>query len=428
MFRSSLPRMFLLRLSRPLRRTSAVIVIAPAFVATLALLFAGPLAAHDDAEDELVASSEHESSEHELAGPDRREARRLFEEETFGGNGRTCLTCHAEPFGTVSPEDAQFRFALDPNDPLFKHDGSDDFEGNGVTRMLADATVLVKIPLPANVTLADDPAATHVVVRRGIPSTLNTPALDPVLMYDGRAPNLQAQALDAIVGHAQSSVLPTPKQLDLIAAHQTTKSFFSNSELRRFFLGGPPPALPKGKTPEEKRGRLWFEDSPVNPQLNSQSSRRGLCAICHSGPMLNESNGFNPLPVPPFFVPKGTRFQSVLVSELNHVNNPVRDFVIHHPDGTTTMMSSPDPGISLINGNFTPFPFGQFSNFKIPTLWGVKNTAPYFHDNSRKSLADAIEHYADFFAIATAENIDGDPPLIFTSQDKADLLAFLKLL
>jgi cytochrome c peroxidase len=357
-----------------------------------------------------------------------KEARRLFEQETFGGNGRTCLTCHSKKTGTVSPEDAQDRFLKDPNDPLFLHDGSDDFQGNGVTRMLADATVLMRIPLPPNVTLANDPSATHVVVRRGIPTTLNTPGLDPVLMYDGRAPDLLSQALDAVHDHAQATTEPTDAQLALIAAHQTTKKFFTSKVLQDFFDGGPPPELPQGKTASEQRGRLFFEDAPVGPQLNSDSPRRGLCAICHSGPMLNESNGFNPLPVPPFFVPKGTRFQSVLVSELNFANNPVFDFVIHNPDGSTTQISSPDPGISLINGNFTPFPFGQFSNFKIPVLWGVKDTAPYFHDNSRKTLEGVIEHYTTFFAIATDVGIDGDPPMIFTAQDQADMLAFLKLL
>ena len=45
----------------------------------------------------------------------------------------------------------------------------------------------MKIPLPANVTLKADPAARFVTLERGIPTTLNTPALDPVLMLDGRA-------------------------------------------------------------------------------------------------------------------------------------------------------------------------------------------------------------------------------------------------
>src|SRR4051812_28795563 len=66
------------------------------------------------------------------------EAKRLFEEETFGGNGRTCATCHGAETGTLSPEEAQARFADDPSDPLFLHDGSDDFEGHGVSRILAD--------------------------------------------------------------------------------------------------------------------------------------------------------------------------------------------------------------------------------------------------------------------------------------------------
>ena len=358
----------------------------------------------------------------------KEEAKRLFEEATFGGNGRTCATCHGAETGTVSPAEAQQRFADDPDDPLFLHDGSDDFQGHGVTRMLTDATVLIRIPLPPNVTLVNDPTATSVVVRRGIPTTLDTPALDPVLMYDGRAPNLVEQARDAIHGHAQSTVEPTEQQLQLIAEHQKTRPFFSSSKIKNYFEHGTPPELPDGCTDAEKRGRVWFEDFEISPQLSQDSPRKGLCAICHSGPMLNESNGFNPLPVPPFRVPKGTRFQSVLVSELNQANNPVYDFLVHNPDGTTTAVQSPDPGISLINGDFVGFPFGQFSNFKIPVLWGVKHTAPYFHDNSAKTLEEVVEHYAIFFAIATDTNIDGDPPLVFTPQDKADLLAFLSLL
>ena len=83
--------------------------------------------------------------------------RHLFEDETFGGKGRTCLTCHTRRTGTVSPVDARERFARDPDDPLFNADGSDDGNGNGVHRMLADATVLVRVPLADNVSLANDP-------------------------------------------------------------------------------------------------------------------------------------------------------------------------------------------------------------------------------------------------------------------------------
>src|SRR5687767_26650 len=124
--------------------------------------------------------------------PTQPDGERLFVRETFGGNGRTCRTCHSEETGTVSPLDAEKRFQKDPSDPLFLHDGSDDGLGHGVSRMLDSATILMTIPLPPNVKLADDPTATSVVVRRGIPSTINMPALDPVIMLDGRQPNLEA--------------------------------------------------------------------------------------------------------------------------------------------------------------------------------------------------------------------------------------------
>jgi hypothetical protein len=54
------------------------------------------------------------------------------------------------------------RLSVDPADPLFLADGSDNGEGAGVTRMLADATILMNIPLASNVTLRDDPDAPKV--------------------------------------------------------------------------------------------------------------------------------------------------------------------------------------------------------------------------------------------------------------------------
>ena len=42
------------------------------------------------------------------------EGRRLFDEETFQGNGRTCVTCHSVDTGTFSPKDAQKRLARNP--------------------------------------------------------------------------------------------------------------------------------------------------------------------------------------------------------------------------------------------------------------------------------------------------------------------------
>ena len=206
--------------------------------------------------------------------------RHLFERETFGGNGRTCLTCHSRETGTVSPQDALRRYARNPRDPLFMADGSDDGQGHGATRMLERATVLVRIPLPANVSLADEPSARSVVLPRAIPSTLNTPALEPVLMQDGRQPDLVSQARGAIFDHAQARRTPRQRELELIAAFQHTPTFFSSPTMLAYAFAGIQPKLPAGKTPEEVRGRRFFADAPLGGDFKS-----GICAHCHSGPM-----------------------------------------------------------------------------------------------------------------------------------------------
>jgi len=343
---------------------------------------------------------------------DAENGKRLFTTETFGGNGRTCLTCHSFETGTVSPQDARERFLENRRDPLFLFDGSDDGQGHGVTRILQDATILITIPLPANVSLADDPAARSVVLRRGIPSTHNTPALDPILMLDGREPDLPTQALHAIQRHAQATVTPTEADLLAIAQFELTPQFFSSPTLQRYAAGGRAPKLPEGRTDSEERGRRFFVDAPLTGDFKA-----GACAVCHSGPMLNQTNQFFPV--------AGLRFQSIDVSEFNAAGNPVRPFVFRNPDGTQVTVWSPDPGRALITG--VPFANGgppflfDVNAFKISTLWGVKNTAPYFHDNSAKTLEDVAAHYARFLPLTPA-------PALLTQQDQQDIVAFLKLL
>src|SRR5664279_2487869 len=342
--------------------------------------------------------------------------RRLFTTETFGGNGRTCQTCHSLDTGTVSPEGAQKRYRRNPSDPLFLFDGSDDGQGHGVNRMLTDATVLVEIPLPANVSVADDPRARSVALRRGTPSTLNTPALDPVLMVDGRDPNLPTQALHAIQAHDQATKTPTQADLRGISQFERTESFFSSLKLLAYARGGPPPALPAGRTDSEKRGRLFFVDAPF-----VAGGKAGACALCHSGPMLNQTD--SSFVTATFgLVPAGSRFQSIGVSEFNDLGNPVHQFNWTNPDGTQTVVWSPDPGRALITGRIDqPGPLSDLNSFKIPSLWGVKNTAPYFHDNSAKTLENVAAHYARFFLTLPP------PVTIPTPQDQADIVAYLKL-
>jgi cytochrome c peroxidase len=354
---------------------------------------------------------------HVVVGGQQQEDGRLFRKETFGGNGRTCETCHSRSTGTLSPADVLKLLLEDPSHPLFLHDGLDDGV-SGTSRIAEHATIRVVRPLPPNVRIAEDPSATSVVVLRGIPTTLNTPALDSALMYDLRARTLSDQALGAIHDHAQNTVEPTEEQLALIAEFQRTdQRFFSSDELEDFAHGGPAPVLPPGKTKSEQRGRLMFVEAPFTP-----GSTNGICAQCHSGPMLNQTSPFNT------GAPPGARIANIGVSERNLLNLPVYTFLIDDGGGDVRAVTTPDLGIPLTNPRPPGVPPPSFRHpaffanfFKIPSLWGVKKTAPYFHDNSAKTLEEVAAFYTNMFA-----NVPD--PVQLTAQDEADMVAYLKLL
>ena len=183
-----------------------------------------------------------------------------------------------------------------------------------------------------------------------------------------------------------------------------------------------------GSALSEKRGRRWFiDDGLTDPNLVGES-KFGVCGFCHSGPMLNGLSAFfvDNISGPAFGVTEGFRFFTVLVSELNSMGNPVYQFEYTN-DGVATVVPSPDPGIFLINGDTPPAGSGWF---KISTVWGVKDTAPYFHDNSAKDLTQLMNHYDTALFILT--EFDPVPPtqgrIDLTEQDKLDIIAYMKLL
>jgi cytochrome c peroxidase len=353
---------------------------------------------------------------------DRRlaEGERLFDEETFGGNGRTCATCHSgnrpggHGTGTLTLDEVATRLRRHQRgdfDPLFVHDGL-DADGVGTTRIATTTTIAISIPLPPGMALLDDPTATSVTVFRTTPTTMNTPALDPVLMWDGRDPSLQAQAAGAIFGHAQPVVPPTPLQLDLIAEFQeSAPRFFSSRTLRDFARGrGPAPVLPDGTTESEQRGREMFIDAPWDGRV------RGICAWCHGGPMLDTASGFG---FPVIGVPPGARFSTVGVSEFNRPGFPLHVFQGTDELGPFVVVS-PDPGVLLQPDVPIALPLRFRTNFfKNSILWGIPQTAPYFHDGSATDLLAVARHYQVVFGLFG---------IFLSEQDVQDMVAFMRLL
>ena len=346
---------------------------------------------------------------------EQKRGRALFDNGQFGGNGRTCRTCHPSApgeSGQLSPADVEARLAADPDDPLFQHDGADIGSPDTFERLRTNATIQVTLPLPDNVSIVGSDART-VTVLRSVPTTMNVAALDPVLMWDGRAPTLQAQALGAILGHAQG-VDVDDSELDAIADFETT--LFNRAGLRSYGDGGPEPQLPLGTTALEIYGRTFFTPDGINAK----------CGWCHSGPMLNETSPFfqtliSVLEGPPGPEP-GTRFEQLSLGSFNDTGNPVYTFRFTHPDGTHTDVTSPDPGRALITGDVADVDF-----FKIPTVWGAKDTAPYFHDNSARTLEELVDVYDRVFRRNSAV-IDGVSINVLTPLDKQAIVAYLMLL
>jgi hypothetical protein len=78
----------------------------------------------------------------------------------------------------------------------------------------------------------------------------------------------------------------------------------------------------------------------------------------------------------------------------------------------------------------------------MPALRGIRNTAPYFHNNSAATLEAVVDHYIEFFkrvqAVAVLPPPAPLPPIITTDfvnidrpvklQERAALLAYLRKL
>jgi cytochrome c peroxidase len=379
--------------------------------------------------------------------------RKLFTEETFDGNGRVCSTCHElEHFGTITPEFVQALYQSDPDAPLFRAIDSDDGLGVSYERLKQHATIRVPIELPRRTTsglgirLCDDPANTIVYLHRGNPSVFNV-ALEQWLMHDGRErTDLVKQALSAVHTHNEPGREPTAEELDAIAAFQA--SLFSHAAIRRSVQlealttpdGRSPLRLPDGSTRSERRGREFFEPDRQ-------------CGQCHSGPMLNRTSKHHPNGVGLVIE---SSFAEIAPDNMNekhrwcYVDLATNEIVVG-PAGDREVFSEPvtDPGIGLIAG-FHEFQLDDGTPvmlpnellvqiagplFKIPTLWGTPDTAPYFHDNSAKTLDDVLDQYNFVFSRLYDSGFGlGCAPEAaaagecLSEQDKTDIISFMQLL
>ncbi|MGE0161310.1 MAG: helix-turn-helix transcriptional regulator [Gemmatimonadales bacterium] len=375
-------------------------------------------------------------------GP-RSAGERLFVEATFDGNGRTCATCHdLEAYGTLTPERVRALWAADPAGPLFRPIDSDDGLGRLYERLREHATVRVPLALEADpatglaVRRCDAPLERTVVLSRGVPTVFNV-SLDGNLMSDGREEaDLDRQAGSAVATHAQLDRTPTADELASIAAFERT--LFSNQAIPDAFIQGAILTDPPGITESEIRGRAFLAPDRQ-------------CGICHSGPLFNRTSARHPDAI-------SFDYASTLVGQEPDNPNPKHEWcffdpsvgrVVTGPNGSERVFDRPtaDPGAAILPGSkvfvdrredrLDTIPNAELAArvgplFKIPMLWGVADTAPYFHDNSAKTLEDVVDQYNFLFeqrpALAAAAGcVPGRVPCL-DERDRADIVAYLRLL
>jgi hypothetical protein len=365
-------------------------------------------------------------------------------------------------------------------DPVFRNNDGSNCEGADISTvrkrrrafslLLTKGVIRIGLDVPANAEFeivdVDDPyrcgalLTTASVYRRPLPTT-NLAFLSTV-MWDGRETvpgqairdDLIAQALNATTGHAQGAPpsrallreivefelgLFTTQTVDRVAGSLTTHGARGGPRpLARepFCIGinDPLDMLPSmpGACPTASgfdpivftlfgawdtarsrerqaiaRGEVLFNTRQFViddvPGLNGGSQDpvsgpipSGTCTICHDTP--NAGNHSVSMPLDIGIADASRRTPDL---PLYTLRNRI----------TGDVVQTTDPGRAMVTGRWS-----DVSKFKGPILRALAARAPYFHDGSAASLADAVAVYDTRFRIG------------LTPRERADLLAFLQAL
>lgn len=299
--------------------------------------------------------------------------RKLFIEETFEGNGRTCASCHAPDNNyTIDPE---FIATLPDDDPLFVAEFNPDLAE------LEKPDLLRRFGL----ILENLEGFERTPAMRGVPHTFALPTsmkvkpghLTPpdsdrdrlqALGWSGDGASLPGSlrevALEAITQHFPKTLnrkpgvdfrLPTDLELDAMEAFQLSLGRQHEIDLASITFADP----------LVEEGKRLFDDG---------TNRE--CSDCHTNAGANDSDGFN------------------------------RNFdtgVARQPD----LPAPGDGGFGIgPDRHYDEFPGITFSGdgtMNVPPLIEAADTAPFFHNHSAATLEDAIRFYTtDTFARSPA--------------------------
>jgi mono/diheme cytochrome c family protein len=301
--------------------------------------------------------------------------RQLFEAETFGGNGRTCATCH--PALNNFTIDPGFIATLSDDDPLF---------------VAENVPALAALENPALL------RARGVILENldGFDRPIVPPAQRTGWSGDG-APgsgSLREFAIGAVIQHFPRTLervtgrdfrLPTDEELDALELFQL--SLGRQEELEE--LGFTSPLVRAGKA--------------IFDRLDTAEGTlpAGKCALCHSRAGANiDSAFFSELLGAPVSgnanFGTGINELGALPSELIDADGAPRDggFARIPHDGNNCV--PPTGGFGTVTPEGGALPPGLCEeDFNTPPLVEAADTAPFFHSNAVDSLEAAVGFYND---------------------------------
>ena len=228
-------------------------------------------------------------------------------------------------------------------------------------------------------------------LKRATPSLLNC-GFNTTLMWDGRAPNLEEQALGPIAAAAEMNQ-DLPGLVRKLSAIEGYGPLFAAA-----YPGEGISEKTIGKAIAAYERTILSGDSPFdrwrrgNARAVDESVKRGFalfegkanCVKCHEGFNFTD-NGFHNIGLQP-----------------------------RHGEADV--------------GRFAQRPVkAVYGAFRTPTLRDVELTAPYMHDGTYNTLEEVVEHY-DRGGDAVEHLSPNMKPLRLTAQEKADLVSFMKSL
>ena len=295
----------------------------------------------------------------------------LFFKQTFDGNGRTCGTCHrAENHFTLDPA---FIATLPDDDPLFVAEFNQQLADLENPTLLRGSRGLIL----ENIDGFDEPP-----VFRDPPPVVNLTFTGPYGL-SGEFASLSDFSVGAITQHFPKTLdrvagvdfrMPTQEELDALEAFQL--SIFVPRR-RDFDLDG------FLTTELQRRGRdLFFGVAK--------------CSECHGGTVLSGAS-----------------------QALGGGNQSFNTGVVNLP-----VNAGPNEGFGPL-----PSEAGGAREFSTPQLFNVKNTAPFFHDNSAATLREAVAFYDGVqFNQSPAASPGAAGPINITPDEIDAIVAFLEAL